>query len=227
VSKIVSTPGDVIKVTGQKFGSNLSLLAPEAASLMSDAPQPVAGKVTVVSDTEATVALPTSINFGLFTLSFLQDGVKQNVTLPSNGGKTDYPVMVTVPDKICAGDKFYDGAGVLRTATKNCAAVSLPFCSQDGGVGCVAVASYTAAATSGIAGKVLSGNTVAGIVGNVTLPTGDKVRVANGAFGVSGSSILEVPMVTTNSRLKLTNHGSIGVALPAGALSTPRRDSPI
>ena len=160
----------MIKVTGQKFGSNLSLRAPEAASLTSGAPQPVAGKVTVVSDSEATVALPTSINFGLFTLSFLQDGVEQNVTLLSNGGKTDYPVMVTVPEKICTGDKFYDEAGVLRTGTKDCAAASLPSCSQDGAVDCKATKDFVAAdASKALASSIATGVTLAGVVGTAAL----------------------------------------------------------
>jgi hypothetical protein len=41
-------------------------------------------------------------------------------------------------------------------------------CSADGGVGCVAVAAYAAAATTGLAAKVVSGNTVAGVAGTVT-----------------------------------------------------------
>ena len=159
----------MIKVTGQKFGANLSLRAPEAASLTSDAPQPVAGKVTVVSDSEATVALPTSINFGLFTLSFLQDGVEQNVTLLSNGGKTDYPVVTMGAEKVCAGDKFYDEAGVLRTGTKDCAAVSLPSCSQDGAVDCKATKDFVAADISGLAARVALGSTVAGVIGTAAL----------------------------------------------------------
>jgi len=117
--------------------------------------------------------------------------------------------MVTLPDKICADDKFYDEAGSLRTGTKDCAAVSLPSCSQDGAVGCVAVASFTAAATSGIANKVMSGSTVAGIAGNVTLPTAANVRVANGAFGVSGTSI-------TPSLSDCATDGSLGCVTGVG-----------
>jgi len=187
VSKVVSTPGDVIKVTGQKFASNLSLRAPEGAGLADDGGQRVAGKVTVVSDTEATVALPRSINFGLFTLSFSQDGVEQNVTLFSNGGKTDYPVMTVAAEEICSGKKFYDDAGSLRTGTKDCAAVSLPSCSQDGAVGCVSTAGFAAADTSGLSAKIVAGNTVAGIVGTTVAESYSSCAV-DGASGCVATS---------------------------------------
>ena len=170
LSKVVVTPGEVIKVVGQKFGANLSLRVPENANLTSAAPQAVAGKVTVVSDTEATVALPPSMNFGLFTLTLLQDGVEQNVTLLSNGGKTDYPVMVTVPDKMCAGEKFYDEAGTLRTGTKDCAASSLPSCSKDGAVDCKATKDFVAAdARKAMPNNIATGVTIAGVAGTAVV----------------------------------------------------------
>jgi len=222
LSKVVVTPGEVIKVVGQKFGANLSLRVPENANLTSSAPQAVAGKVTVVSDTEATVALPPSINFGLFTLTLLQDGVEQNVTLLSNGGKTDYPVMVTVPDKMCSGEKFYDESGTLRTGTKDCAASSLPPCSKDGEVECKATKDFVAAdARKSLPNNIATGVTIAGVAGTAVVESHASCTT-DGASGCVATSTFPAAKLSTFSSSDIRTGNT--VAGVAGALANCAAD---
>ena len=60
-------------------------------------------------------------------------------------------------------------------------------CSSDGESNCVASASYPAANTAGLASKVLSTASVAGVTGNVTLPAASAVRTS-ATFGVSNAT---------------------------------------
>ena len=77
------------------------------------------------------------------------------------------------------------GGGTLQTGTRNC--TILPACTADGGTSCVANATYTAALTTGLSSKVLIGNTVAGVAGNVTLPSVANVRTTQGTSGAGGT----------------------------------------
>jgi hypothetical protein len=80
--------------------------------------------------------------------------------------------------KIAAGTII---AGVTGTATLRPAD-----CTVDGATNCVAVAGFTAANTTGLAPKIIAGNTVAGIPGAYTPP--GILDVKNGVqFGVTGS----------------------------------------
>ena len=75
---------------------------------------------------------------------------------------------------------------------------SLADCSADGGVGCVAIGpTYAAAVTVGAASKILSGQSVAGIAGNVTLPQAGKVYtgIAYGVLGNGSTGSLTLPSV--------------------------------
>ncbi len=68
--------------------------------------------------------------------------------------------------------------GNLTPAPSNCAA--------DGATNCVAIPTFTAATTTGLADKVLSGQTVAGVPGNVTLPAIGKVLTGTN-YGITGN----------------------------------------
>ena len=75
---------------------------------------------------------------------------------------------------------------------------SLADCSADGGVGCVAIGpTYAAAVTVGAASKILFGQSVAGIAGNVTLPQAGKVYtgIAYGVLGNGSTGSLTLPSV--------------------------------
>ncbi|MCX6106074.1 MAG: hypothetical protein NTY08_09615 [Proteobacteria bacterium] len=188
LSKIVTAPGEVLTLTGSGFRSTLSLAQISGLNLNGANSPAVTAQLAVESGNKATVTLPASMSFGKYALTLTQDGESQQITLFSNGGKTDYPVFTAGSDKICIGEKFYDETGSLREGTKVCN-LPLPDCSEDGAKACTANAAYTAAATNGLADKVVSGQTVAGIAGNLTLPDPTKVRVNNGPFGIAGTSL--------------------------------------
>ncbi len=89
------------------------------------------------------------------------------------------------------------------------------YCTSDGEAGCVVVGpTYAAAVTAGAASKILSGQTLAGITGNVTLPAGGKVLTGT-SFGVSGtgsSGTLTLP-TASNVRSGTGAYGDPGAAL--------------
>ena len=89
-------------------------------------------------------------------------------------------------------------------------------CSVDGQASCLATASYTAAATAGLADKILSGQTVAGVSGNVTLPAVGKVLTGTdfGVGGTGSSGSLTLPVAGD----VLTSSGTYG---DPGAAVTP------
>ncbi|MEI6834004.1 MAG: hypothetical protein WCL28_08410, partial [bacterium] len=102
-----------------------------------------------------------------------------NLTLAFPGagfytGTTSAPTAAT----IASGTTI---TGVLGSAT-----LSPANCSADGATGCVAVATYPAALATGAASKILFGQTLAGVAGNVTLPAAGKVLTGN-TYGVSGT----------------------------------------
>jgi hypothetical protein len=73
-------------------------------------------------------------------------------------------------------------AGVTGTVTQ-----SPGNCENDGALGCVVLGpSFAAATTTGAASKILSGQSVAGVAGNVTLPAVGKVYTGI-LYGVSGT----------------------------------------
>jgi hypothetical protein len=84
-----------------------------------------------------------------------------------------------VPSKILSGTNVFGVLGTSVVAPADCAA--------DGALGCVSVAPFAAAETAGLSSKVLSGQTVAGVVGNVTMPSAANVR-SSATFGISGGT---------------------------------------
>ena len=63
----------------------------------------------------------------------------------------------------------------------------LPLCTIDGGLDCITSANFPAASSTGLANKIIATATVAGVTGNISLPTVDKV-LASTQYGVGGTS---------------------------------------
>ena len=188
LSKIVATPGEILTITGTGFQPSLNLSSVSGLNLADVSGPAVNARLEVQGGDKATLTLPSSLSFGKYVLTLRQEGDSQQITLFSNGGKTDYPIITAAADEICVGKKFYDETSTLREGTKVCS-LPLPDCSEDGAKACTATSSYPAAAATGLADKVVSGQTVAGVTGNITLPDPTKVRVDNGPFGIAGSSL--------------------------------------
>ena len=81
-------------------------------------------------------------------------------------------------------------------------------CAADGATDCVATATYTAALTTSLADKILSGQTVAGTVGNVTLPTVGDVE-ASVTYGIGGNGLTGTFAVPTTIATG-TDYGASG-----------------
>lgn len=79
-------------------------------------------------------------------------------------------------------------------------------CVADGEVACVSSSAFPAAASSGLGSKVLIGQTVAGVAGNVTLPSAIAVR-SIASFGATGS--------TSGTLADCTTDGATGCVVPA------------
>jgi hypothetical protein len=132
MSKIVVTPGDEVFLSGKNFRPSMTV----AASGLTDGGSP---KVTVMSDSKASLLVPISAGFGLMDVTLTQDGMTQKGTLLSNGGKTDYPIFSSGTEQICRGMKFYDISGTLQEGIRDCGSglPGLPTCETNGQVGCV------------------------------------------------------------------------------------------
>ena len=96
VSQIVVTPGKPIKIIGENFRSSLS-----ASTWGLQLTDQRSAALRVMSSTEAEVSLPDDIGFGPQALFLTQDGVSAKLTLFSDGGKTDHPVITADPAEIC------------------------------------------------------------------------------------------------------------------------------
>ena len=188
LSKIVATPGEILTITGTGFQPSLNLSSVSGLNLADPGSPSSPPKLEVQGGDKATLTLPSSLSFGKYVFTLTQEGESQQITLFSNGGKTDYPIFTSAADEICVGKKFYDETGSLREGTKVCGSV-LPDCSEDGAKDCRATTAFAAAATTGLADKVVSGQTVAGVTGNFTAPDPTKVRADNGPFGAAGASL--------------------------------------
>ena len=105
-------------------------------------------------------------------------------------GTFEVPVESNVSNGIsfgAAGTEF-TGTALIETHSN---------CAGDGDTSCVATGTYAAALTTGLADKVLSGQTVAGVGGNVTLPgVGDvELGVTFGIGGNGSTGTFAVPSV--------------------------------
>jgi hypothetical protein len=139
----------------------------------------------------ASLPIPSPSNFkkNLHKVTFDSESFGLAQVEPSSDPVRDFgpgffaeiagPVDAT---RICRGTTLLGVAG-----TAICDAPPAPrACSTDGETGCLSSATFPAANTTDLASKVLTGQSVAGVAGNVTLPPAAAVRTGN-AFGVSNA----------------------------------------
>ena len=125
------------------------------------------GDLKVLSDSKASFVAPSTVGFGLNDIAIDQDGVSQTISIFYAGTKTDLPIMSKVEGEVCAGEKYYDAAGVLKVGTRSCNG-SLAACTSEGQINCTATADFPSVAKVGIAAKVISGQTLAGVAGTAS-----------------------------------------------------------
>ena len=112
---------------------------------------------------------------------------------------------------------FPERTNVSSSDTVNGIAGLLPLCSEDGEKNCKTTSDFKAAKVSGAADKILNGQYLAGVLGNVILPSSAYVRAAAGPFGAGGSETgslndcsgnMEKGCVTTNSFVAAAPRGT-------------------
>jgi hypothetical protein len=160
-SKIVVTPGDAVAIKGKNFRPSMTVAANSAGGASTVG-------VTVMSDTQAALLVPESAAFGLVDVTLTQEGVSQKLSILSNGGKTDLPVITAAADQICQGMKYYDLSGTVQEGKKDCTAVNtagnLPTCQSSGQVNCVTTNDVPSVVKSSIDSTTIrAGTTIAGI----------------------------------------------------------------
>jgi hypothetical protein len=103
-------------------------------------------------------------------------------------------------------------SGVSIFGVAGSAALRPADCAADGATDCVSVAGFRAANTTGLASKVLSGQTVAGVAGNVTLPVVTDVKL-NVTYGVGGTGL--TGSYTGAAVADCTADGNVDCKIPA------------
>ena len=134
-----------------------------------------------------TLTIPAAANVLSTAPAYGDPGAQLTPSLASQGswavtsafpGAGYYAGVIATPAASSYTGTLFGTAGTATLAPANCAA--------DGATGCVAVATYPAALASGAASKILSGQTLAGTAGNITLPAVGKVYTGI-TYGVSST----------------------------------------
>ena len=192
-----------------------------------------------------SLTLPTAANVRATNGAYGAGG--SSITPTLSNCAADGSINCVATASFTAAQMSAFGSGDIRSGVTVAgvagALVSAPAsCSSDGAVGCLAAAPYVAAFTTGLADKVLIANTVAGVAGDVTLPsasnvlttitygiggtavtgtltipTAGNVLSGSGVFGVGGSSVTPTLTLPAAGNVSVAN-GAYGVA---GTGSTP------
>ena len=199
-------PGETVTIRGSGFTKNHwvvidSILYP----------------IELISSEEIRFTMPNNVGNGKIQIATKRRAIEKQVPNIFALAANDYPLFTGDPAKLCVDEKFYNASGELQEGTKDCTKNSLAGlapCSADGEVGCETNASFKAALVIGAENKILSGQTLAGIPGNITLPAVGKVLTGTG-FGVAGtgsSGTLILPL-GSNVRTGSGTYGDPGAAI--------------
>lgn len=105
---VVIQSGKTVEITGQNLRPSLFLAVNGKPT-----------KVNVQSDAKAQFVMPDVARLGLTSVAAEQDGVVEKMSLVYTN-PNDYPVITLAESEVCAGSKYYDLNGDLKTGTKNC-----------------------------------------------------------------------------------------------------------
>ncbi len=230
--------GSTVQLTGKNFRPSM---------VLAFGGKPVRN-LAVASDVSASFVVPDGAAVGLTLLTAEQDGTSQSVALAYAGTAGDLPFITLPATSVCDGTKFYDANGQIQTGSRNCAQPDLSLltaanirsgvtingvtgtaaapaaaanCASDGATGCLATAAYPAAAATGLAAKVVSGQTVAGIPG--TAAASPSMCAADGDINCLASSSYKAAATAGLAAKVLTGQtvaGVSGTAIPAPSSCT-------
>ncbi len=211
INPIIVYKGGKVSISGSNFRSGIKL-----AYLGRPLTQ-----VNIQSDQVLTVVIDEAPRRGRGMLYLAQDGIERSMSLAYAGTSSDFPLMTLEPADVCAGQKYYNANGDLLEGSKVCTAApaTVKNCSSSGEVDCLANASFKAADVNGLAAKVLSGHSVAGVDGSVTLPPVNKV-LSGTSFGAAGALTGTLTLPSAGKVLTGTNYG-VGGTATTGTLNLP------
>jgi len=215
VDSLIVAPGDTVTFSGSGLNTQLKMQSPAGISVVGDS------TLELVSATAAKYTIPGSTPSGLLTLTASQGDASQKLTLLTTISTNKvYPLMTGAADTICSDTKFRDINGTVQSGSRNCNEVaSGNLCVSDGQINCIANSMYTAAATSNLAAKIVSGNSVAGVAGTVTpapancAADGSTNCIATTAFAAAAISGLSSKVLSGTSVAGVVGN----VTLPAAA----------
>ena len=209
-SEVVIQKNRSITIHGTNFRSNM-VLALGTTKI---------SNLKIASDVQASFVAVDGDRGGRMALTAEQDGSTSSIPVFFLPSAENLPIITLLPAEVCGGTRYFDRSGQIQIGLRNCTAevsglsagdlregvkfgsitgslaVYSP-CASDGEAGCVVLGpTYAALLTTGAAGKILSGNTIGSVTGNVTLPAVAKV-LSPTTFGVAGtgsSGTLTLPL---------------------------------
>jgi hypothetical protein len=187
ITPIAARSNEVVSLTGSNFYTEKNLKVSLDLANGERASVPL-----VITDTKtASFTMPEGAGLGVKDVTLTQGTAQMEVTkfnLIADHVDNQLPIVVGDGSTVCSDQQYIDRKGDRQTGTKDCAAgTTAPVCAADGVVGCVTTVNFKSAATAGAASKIISGQSVAGVSGNVILPAAGDVRQGV-AFGVSSGS---------------------------------------
>ena len=170
LTSVVVTPGVPVIIRGHGFSRDMTVAL---LQLSAGAPP----NLYIRSDREATITLPPPSRFGPVDLILSRGGEKIRLSLISNGGLTDLPVISADPSLICDDVTYRDLQSKVQAGYRRCSGKK-SLCEADGDRNCRTSAALPAVTMDGLLAKVVTGQTVAGVEGTAQGPC-----VREGAVG--------------------------------------------
>jgi hypothetical protein len=162
---ISGMPGDLVTLTGTGFKSGQK----NFVRFTKGDGEVISAPVSVLSDTSATFVMPEGLGLGVVTVVLESNG--QQLTEPmsfvANLASNNLDIFIGDASEICSTKQYIDRDGLTQLGTKNCSSQSLPNCSSDGQVHCVATTSNPSVVAASIDPQTIRvGNVVAGVNGS-------------------------------------------------------------
>jgi hypothetical protein len=159
IETLFAAPGETLTVKGKNLSSRISLRVNE---------EPI--ELTIQDKENASFTLPEGGDGEVYRLSFVLSGqILNRFSLAKTSGLASLPVLPIGLEFICDDLIFKDQSGAIVRGERRCGSTAAKDCSSDGETGCLANDAYKAAKVEDAAQKIISGKTLAGVSGSVTL----------------------------------------------------------
>ncbi len=196
VRPLVAHSGELISVSGAHFDEDVTLSF--AGKPLSD--------VQVLSSQMIEGRMPKLIRRGKDQLSLTRNGIELSKTVYYAGDAGDYPLVTLDPSAICSDQAFYNAEGQLKEGTRTCLTETKSDCSQEGDTDCIVSGSLVAVETQGLAPKVLTGYSVAGVAGTASAGSYVACTAANQSGCIATSSYRTMDLSNASAMTDLTSN---------------------